>query len=165
MVGGTHAAVDGLAAFHALGPSWRAVGPGAKHRGWARSASAALGRTAPHHGALPGGEALFQASRRAAKRTHRRRSRRLGDTGRAAGARSGGYAARDRGARARRSGDGATCRGEPAGRSGDSGGANAGCCEACADGGARAQLWTPGDQAVGDAGAEDGESEQRVPLE
>ena len=165
MVGGGHAAVDGLTALHALRPCWGAVGAAAGRTGSSRCAGAALGRTAAHDGAFSGGEALFQAGRRAAQRAHRDGSRRLGDARRAAGPVGGGRTAGHRSARASRSGDGATRRGEPACSRGDSGGADARHREASPNGGARAELGAAGDQAVGNTGAEDGQAKQRQRCE
>src|SRR6185437_3703009 len=66
MVGGGHAAVDRLAALHALRPCRWTVG----RRGRPRSSGSGL-RSAPHHGALAGREAFFQAGRPATQRAHR----------------------------------------------------------------------------------------------
>ena len=109
----------------------------------------------------PAAKLSREAGRRPAEGTDRGRDTGLDDAGEAARAIGGGGAAGDSRAAAGGAGDHAarsTC--TTCGECRASG-ANSGNRQPCTDGGTGAELRPAGDEAVGDAGAEDGQAEQR----
>ena len=157
MVGGRHAAVDGLAALHALGPGRRAVGSAGG------TCSARCRLVTPPRITARSPEAKPLSGRLAARRSglSAGRSCGLSDAGRATRAIGGCRAASHRGARPSRASDRPASSRQTTGRRRNASRTDTGGRKACADSGARAELRTAGDQAVGNAGTEDGETEQR----
>ena len=128
-------------------------------------AEPAAGCASTRRGPAAGGEALAHAGGGAPERAHRgvagEDAAASATPDKSARAIGGGGAAGDGRATARRSGDQAARRADAAGGKANTRRADTRDRQARPDRGAGAELRSAGDQAIGDAGAEDGEAEQR----